>query len=54
MSTTTEALAAPSKVDPLLLEVAERAARLGLASVILPGSNDVEAFATTVFSGVKA
>ncbi|MGP8206176.1 MAG: hypothetical protein ACLQVK_08990 [Acidimicrobiales bacterium] len=31
----------------------ERAERLGLASVILLGSNDVEGFAASVFSGVK-
>jgi hypothetical protein len=31
----------------------ERAERLGLASVILPGSYDVEGFAISVFAGVK-
>jgi alkanesulfonate monooxygenase SsuD/methylene tetrahydromethanopterin reductase-like flavin-dependent oxidoreductase (luciferase family) len=46
------ALVGPPERMVDLLE--ERAERLGLASVILPGGNDVEAFATSVFSGVKS
>ena len=46
------ALVGPPERMVDLLE--ERAERLGLASVILPGSNDVAGFATSVFSGVKA
>jgi alkanesulfonate monooxygenase SsuD/methylene tetrahydromethanopterin reductase-like flavin-dependent oxidoreductase (luciferase family) len=46
------ALVGPPERMVDLLE--ERAERLGLASVFLPGSNDVEAFATSVFSLVKA
>ena len=46
------ALVGPPERMVDLLE--ERAERLGLASVILPGSNDVEGFAISVFSRVKA
>jgi len=46
------ALVGPPERMVDLLE--ERAERLGLSSVILPGSNDVEGFAISVFSGVKA
>jgi alkanesulfonate monooxygenase SsuD/methylene tetrahydromethanopterin reductase-like flavin-dependent oxidoreductase (luciferase family) len=46
------ALVGPPERMVDLLE--ERAERLSLASVILPGSNDVEGFATSVFAGVKA
>ena len=46
------ALVGPPERMADLLE--ERAERLGLASVILPGSNDVEEFAISVFSRVKA
>ena len=46
------ALVGPPERMVDLLE--ERAERLGLASVILPGSNEVEGFAISVFSGVKA
>ncbi len=46
------ALVGPPERMVDLLE--ERAERLGLAAVILPGSNDVEDFAVSVFSGVKA
>jgi hypothetical protein len=46
------ALVGPPERMVDLLE--ERAERLGLASVILPDSNDVEGFAISVFSGMKA
>jgi len=46
------ALVGPPQRMVDLLE--ERGQRLGLSSVILPGSNDVENFAISVFSGVKA
>jgi alkanesulfonate monooxygenase SsuD/methylene tetrahydromethanopterin reductase-like flavin-dependent oxidoreductase (luciferase family) len=46
------ALVGPPERMADLLE--ERAERLGLASVILPGSNDVEEFAVSVFSAVQA
>ena len=46
------ALVGPPERMVDLLE--ERAERLGLASVILAGSDDTEGFATSVFSGLKA
>jgi hypothetical protein len=46
------ALVGPPQRMVDLLE--ERAERLGLASVILPGSNDVEGFAISVLPGTKA
>jgi alkanesulfonate monooxygenase SsuD/methylene tetrahydromethanopterin reductase-like flavin-dependent oxidoreductase (luciferase family) len=45
------ALVGPPERMVDLLE--ERAERLGLASVILAGSDDTEGFATSVFSGLK-